>query len=187
MRPLLCKIQNKYKEKVFIDIFGMNLALTNTKSRTMLLKYLLIPITGFIGCVNNNPQKSVAKIENKEMKISQPRRGALRTVEGNKIIRTVDASQLPFTIGEEFTNENQQFILVIKNVKKASISAKISTNEKGRNIRINQIIMPNNSTEGPFSNTLNYKTSIKGTYKIVIGKNLMAEGQLSGNFSVSVE
>ncbi len=119
--------------------------------------------------------------------VQQGRRGALRTVEGNKIIRTVDASQLPFTIGEEFTDENQQFILVIKNVKKSTISAKISTNDKGRNVRINQVIMPDNSTDGPFSNSMNYKTSKKGTYKIVIGKNLMAEGQLSGNFSVSVE
>lgn len=153
----------------------------------MFFKYLLIPIISFVSCVNNNPQKSEVKAENKEMNISQPRRGALRTVEGNKIIRTVDASQLPFTIGEEFTNENQQFILVIKNVKKSTISAKISTNDKGRNVRINQVIMPDNSTDGPFSNSINYKTSKKGTYKIVIGKNLMAEGQLSGNFSVSVE
>jgi hypothetical protein len=71
-------------------------------------------------------------------------------VEGNKIIRTVDAFQLPFTIGEEFTNENQQFILVIKNVKKSSISVTISTNDKNRNLRINQIILPDNSSDGIF-------------------------------------
>lgn len=187
MRTLLCKFQNKFKEKGFIVTFGINLALTKIKSRTMVLKYILIPFIGFIGCVNSNPKKSVANAGNIEMKISQPRRGAFRTVEGNKIIRTVDASQLPLNIGEEFTNENQQFVLVIKNVKKSSISAKISTNDKARNIRINQIIMPNNLTDGPFSNNLNYKTSKKGTYKIVIGKNSMADGQLTGNFSVSVE
>jgi hypothetical protein len=108
-------------------------------------------------------------------------------VEGNKIIRTVDASQLPFTIGEEFTNEKQQFILVIKNVKKSSISATISTKDKNRNLRINQILLPDNSSDGPFSKTMKYKISKKGIYKIVVGKNLMAEGKLTGNFNLSVE
>ena len=48
----------------------------------------------------------------------QGRRGAFRTVEGNKIIRTVEASQLPFTIGEQFTDENQEFYhaAVVKNI-----------------------------------------------------------------------
>ena len=36
------------------------------------------------------------------------RQGLLREVEGNKIIRTADAQQIPFSIGEEFTEDNQQ-------------------------------------------------------------------------------
>ena len=83
--------------------------------------------------------------------------------------------------------ENQQFILVIKNVKKSSISATISTKDKNRNLRINQILLPDNSSDGPFSKTMKYKISKKGIYKIVVGKNLMAEGKLTGNFNLSVE
>lgn len=119
--------------------------------------------------------------------VQQGRRGAMRTVEGNKIIRTVDASQLPFTIGEQFTDENQQFVIVIKNVTKSTISAKINTIEKDRNLRINQIILPDGSSDGPFSKEMKYTKKKNGTYKIVIGKNLMAEGKLVGNVSVSVE
>lgn len=151
----------------------------------MFLKYLIIPIISFASCVSSSP-KLVSDTEVKEMNNFQPRKGAFRTVEGNKIIRTVDASQLPFTIGEEITNENQQFVLVIRNVNKSNLSVEVYTNDNGRNIRINQIVKPDNSTDGPFTNKMNYKTSKKGTYKIVIGKNLMAQGKLSGNFSVLV-
>ena len=126
-------------------------------------------------------------MENNSSQPSQGRRGAMRTVEGNKIIRTVDASQLPFTIGEEFTDENQQFILVIKNFNKPTLSAKINTVEKGRNLRINQIILPDGSADGPFSREMKYTKKQSGTYKIVFGKNLMAEGKLAGNISVTVE
>lgn len=119
--------------------------------------------------------------------VQQGRRGAMRTVEGNKIIRTVDASQLPFTIGEQFTDENQQFIIVINNVSKSTIFAKINTVEKDRNLRINQIILPDGSSDGPFSKEMKYSKKKNGTYKIVIGKNLMAEGKLVGNVSVTVQ
>jgi hypothetical protein len=91
------------------------------------------------------------------------------------------------TIGEEFTDENQQFILVIKNFNRPTLSAKINTVEKGRNLRINQIILPDGSADGPFSREMKYTKKQSGTYKIVFGKNLMAEGKLKGNISVTVE
>lgn len=134
----------------------------------------------------DNSEPKQANIVAKEPK-QQGRRGAFRTVEGNKIIRTVEASQLPFTIGERFTDENQEFVIVIKNVTNPTISVKINTVEKNRNLRINQIILPDGSSDGPFSKEMKYTKKKKGTYKIVIGKNLMAEGKLVGNVSVSVK
>ena len=95
----------------------------------ILINVLWSSILGVGCCTNNgisqNSNKTTTKTEIMENNSSQPsqgRRGAMRTVEGNKIIRTVDASQLPFTIGEEFTDENQQFILVIKNFNKPTLS-----------------------------------------------------------------
>lgn len=46
------------------------------------------------------------------------RMGMSREVSGNQIIRTANASQLPFRIGEEFTEEEQKFILKIQNFEK---------------------------------------------------------------------
>ena len=160
----------------------------------ILINVLWSSILGVSCCSSNgisqNANTTTTKtgiMENNSSQPSQGRRGAMRTVEGNKIIRTVDASQLPFTIGEEFTDENQQFILVIKNFNKPSLSAKINTLEKGRNLRINQIILPDGSADGPFSREMKYAKKQSGTYKIVFGKNLMAEGKLTGNISVTVE
>lgn len=160
----------------------------------ILINVLWSSILGVSCCTNNgisqNTNATTTKTEIMENNSSQPsqgRRGAMRTVEGNKIIRTVDASQLPFTIGEEFTDENQQFILVIKNFNKPTLSAKINTVEKDRNLRINQIILPDGSADGPFSREMKYTKKQSGTYKIVFGKNLMAEGKLKGNISVTVE
>ena len=160
----------------------------------ILINVLWSSILGVSCCTNNgisqNANTTTTKTEIMENNSSQPsqgRRGAMRTVEGNKIIRTVDASQLPFTIGEEFTDENQQFILVIKNFNRPTLSAKINTVEKGRNLRINQIILPDGSADGPFSREMKYAKKQSGTYKIVFGKNLMVEGKLKGNISVTVE
>ncbi len=160
----------------------------------ILINVLWSSILGVSCCSNNgisqNANTSTTKTEIMENNSSQPsqgRRGAMRTIEGNKIIRTVDASQLPFTIGEEFTDENQQFILVIKNFNKPTLSAKINTVEKDRNLRINQIILPDGSADGPFSREMKYTKKQSGTYKIVFGKNLMAEVKLKGNISVTVE
>ena len=75
----------------------------------------------------------------------------------------------------------------IKNFNKPTLSAKINTVEKDRNLRINQIILPDGSADGPFSREMKYAKKQSGTYKIVFGKNLMAEGKLKGNISVTVE
>lgn len=149
----------------------------------------------FTCCANKSASQHItpkknSKTESISTKYSVPRqgrKGALRTVEGNKIIRTIDASVLPFTIGENLTEENQQFIIIIKNVTKPTIFAKINTVEKGRNLRINQIILPDGSTDGPFSKEMKYAKKKSGTYKIVIGKNSMTEGKFAGNISVTVE
>lgn len=135
------------------------------------------------------PAKIVATENNisEKVPLQKGRKGAMRTVEGNKIIRTLDASQLPFTIGEQLTNENQQFVIVIKNVTQTTLSAKINTVEKDRNLRINQIILPDGSSDGPFSKEMKFAKKKNGTYQIIIGKNLMADGKLTGNVSVTVE
>ncbi len=52
------------------------------------------------------------------------------------------------------------------------------------NLRINQIEMPDSSFDGPFGKSLTYKIKKPGTYKLIIGESMMAEGQYSGDFEI---
>lgn len=112
--------------------------------------------------------------------------GVNRDVEKNEIIRTATAGMLPFTIGDQFTKDNQKFILKLKNVSKPQLKITVET-KKPMNIRINQIKYPDGSFDGPFGQTLNLKTPQKGEYWIILGKDLMADGTGKGDFSLKVE
>lgn len=115
------------------------------------------------------------------------RTGVMRTVKDGQIIRTVDAEQFPFTLGEEFTKDDQEFILKITDFDKPTIKAKISTKEKDFNIRFNQIKLPNGDYDGPFSREITYDIKEKGEVWLIIGKSNMASGNTKGSFTVSVE
>ncbi|MFP7657152.1 hypothetical protein [Chryseobacterium proteolyticum] len=111
----------------------------------------------------------------------------MRSEKDGQIIRTADASQLPFTVGEQFTKEGQELILKITNYNKSDIKASISTKEKDFNIRFNQIKLPNGEYDGPFGRDIFYQMAGKGEVWLIIGKSNMASGNTKGSFSVSVE
>lgn len=115
------------------------------------------------------------------------RKGVMRSEKEGQIIRTADASQLPFTLGEQFTKDNQELILKITNYEKPSIKAAISTKEKDFNIRFNQIKLPNGEYDGPFGREINYEIPGKGEVWLIIGKSNMASGNTKGNFSIQVD
>ena len=115
------------------------------------------------------------------------RQGIMRHENGNEISREADASQLPFSLGESFTNDKQTFILKIKNFENKEISANL-TSDKDMNIRINQVKLPDGTFDGPFGKDLkNYKIPKKGEVWLLIGKSNMASGNQVGSFTISVE
>ncbi|WPO83290.1 hypothetical protein SD427_02780 [Chryseobacterium sp. JJR-5R] len=113
--------------------------------------------------------------------------GVMRDVKEGKITRTVDAEQLPVTLGEEFTEDGQEFTLKITGFSKPGIKAKISTNQKDFNIRFNQIRLPNGDYDGPFGREVTYDVKEKGEVWLIIGNSNMASGNTKGSFTVSVE
>ncbi|MCP2036923.1 hypothetical protein [Chryseobacterium sp. HSC-36S06] len=129
------------------------------------------------------------KLENDTANVAETaagRQGMMREVDGNKIIRTADAQQIPFSIGEEFTEEDQQFILKIKNFKGQNITGEIMPEKPDMNIRFNQIKLPNGSFDGPFGRQINYAVKGGGELWLIIGKSNMASGDVKGNFSVNI-
>ena len=62
----------------------------------------------------------------------------------------------------------------------------IPTTGKG-NIRFNQIIFPDETSDGPFGMDLKIQLTQKGNYIIVIGHSLMADNLFWGKFKVQLE
>ncbi|WP_160139191.1 hypothetical protein [Chryseobacterium sp. c4a] len=114
-------------------------------------------------------------------------KGVMRSEKEGRIVRTVDAAQLPVTIGEEFKKDGQELILKLTNFEQSKINAKISTKEKDFNIRFNQIKLPNGDYDGPFGRELTYEVPKKGEIWLIIGKSNMASGNTKGHFTVSIE
>ena len=77
----------------------------------------------------------------------------------------------------------EQPVLTLSIASGKMLHAIIST-KQGANLRINQIEMPDSTFDGPFGKSLDYKIKTPGTYKLIIGESMMAEGQYSGDFEI---
>jgi len=106
--------------------------------------------------------------------------------ESNQNIVTVDASKMPIRLNLEITNPNDQVILKLENVNQPKIKGYLKT-EKPMNLRFNQIRMPDNTFDGPFSQTIEYDTKQKGEYWLILAKSNMADGTPVGKFFVKIE
>lgn len=106
--------------------------------------------------------------------------------ESNQNIVTVDGSKMPIRLNLEITNPNDQIILRMENVNQPKIKGYLKT-EKPMNIRFNQIRMPDNTFDGPFSQTIEYDTKQKGEYWLILAKSNMADGTPIGKFFVKLE
>ncbi|EHQ29225.1 hypothetical protein [Mucilaginibacter paludis] len=76
------------------------------------------------------------------------------------------------------------FIVKVKHGKTLNASIR-ELSDKG-NIRINQIIMPDGSSDGPFSKTVKYPIQHKGTYKIIAGGSNMQGDDWKGAFNMRI-
>jgi len=131
----------------------------------------------------------------------------LLVVIANVIINLIITNQLPkiiepknetveitdtTTIKKEVLRFNGKKVLD----KKDTLSFKARTNDivnitlsvpkDSGNIRINQIIAPDNTADGPFGRTYNDTLHLSGTYRIIIGSSLMQEYPYAGPYEVKV-
>lgn len=111
----------------------------------------------------------------------------VRTIDGDSIIQNINAEKLPLTITDEFTNDRQKLIIKINNFTGKEIVGKVTSNNSDMNIRFNQIKLPNDDYDGPFGADLEYKIEKPGEIWLIIGKNLMASGNPTGKFTVTLK
>ncbi len=126
-------------------------------------------------------------INNSEAVKEVLRSGVMREEIDGQITRNADVSMLPFSIGEEIKNDNQEFVLKIDDYDKPNIVAEIKPENADMNIRFNQIKYADGTTDGPFGRTLNIPNKGKGEIWLIVGKSNTASGNATGNFTVSVD
>ncbi len=108
-------------------------------------------------------------------------------VKNGEIVKVVDGEKLPLLIDEKFTDKNQKLIIKIRNYEKPNLNASILPKNNNMNIRFNQIRTPDGKFDGPFGREITYKIPGTGEVWLIIGKNLMADGDFEGEFSVRIE
>ncbi|WP_312195922.1 hypothetical protein [Epilithonimonas vandammei] len=153
------------------------------------LKYLtLIPV--FLVACKKEPKLEATEVDT--LTVVEKPIDSLSTIlktekESNQNIVTVDASKMPIRLNLEITNPNDQIILRLENLNQTKIKGYLKT-EKPMNIRFNQIRMPDNTFDGPFSQTIEYDTKQKGEYWLILSKSNMASGEApTGKFFIKIE
>ncbi|KGE13435.1 hypothetical protein [Sphingobacterium deserti] len=69
----------------------------------------------------------------------------------------------------------------------ATFTAAIKTLDGSGSIRINQIVFPDGTTDGPFGDSMTDSLTKTGTYQLIIGESQMQENRYSGAYTVTVE
>lgn len=123
--------------------------------------------------------------------VSTEKNTAAKKEEGNK--------QDGDTIHLNFRNEKGFFVaegsldsihpkiyVTFKNENSGELNAKITTTTGKGNIRFNQIIFPDQTSDGPFGMDLKIPLPQKGNHVIVIGHSQMAENPYFGRFRLEL-
>ncbi|MHC0442580.1 hypothetical protein [Flavobacterium sp. 3-210] len=77
--------------------------------------------------------------------------------------------------------------LKFKNENLGKLTGKIILEKANGNIRFNQIIFPDSSSNGPFGTDLRIQLTQKGNHIIIIGHSQMADNPYWGKFKVQLE
>jgi len=118
----------------------------------------------------------------------------------NKTENISENKQVGDTIFMNYKNEKDVYIadaavdsihskvfIKFKNEISGELNGKISTPDGKGNIRFNQIIFPDNSSDGPFGMDIKILLKQKGNHILVIGHSQMADNPFYGKFKVELE
>ena len=92
-----------------------------------------------------------------------------------------------FTAEGSIDSIHSKIYVKFKNEDSGELKANIIPTTGKRNIRFNQIIFPDKTSDGPFGMDLKIQLDQKGNHILVIGHSLMADNPFSGKLKVQVE
>lgn len=92
-----------------------------------------------------------------------------------------------FTAEGSIDSIHSRIYVKFKNEDSGELNAKIITTTGKGNIRFNQIIFPDKTSDGPFGMDLKIHLEQKGNHILVIGHSQMADNPFSGKFKLQIE
>lgn len=106
---------------------------------------------------------------------------------GDTIIMNFKDEKGLFTSEGTLDSIHSKVYVKFKNDSLGELKAVIIPEVGKGNIRFNQIIFPDNTSDGPFGMDLKIPLKQKGNYIIVVGHSLMADNPYFGNFKIQIE
>ncbi|GAA3757389.1 hypothetical protein [Flavobacterium ginsengiterrae] len=92
-----------------------------------------------------------------------------------------------YTAEASIDSTHSRIYVKFKNDYAGELTGKIIPEQNSANIRFNQIIFPDKSSDGPFGTDLKTNIKQKGNYVLVIGHSQMAENPYYGKFKIELE
>ncbi|WP_312311470.1 hypothetical protein [Empedobacter brevis] len=140
----------------------------------------------FIYCITKSQTITIGEVRQKSVVNHSPMR---EIADSSPKISTHSELNLINGKGEfeivKLAKEQQTFSF--RNDSSTSVSIQIIPQNRLANVRINQIISPNNETDGPFGKELNYELTEKGLYQIRIGESLMQGDPFEGKYTLKLQ
>lgn len=134
---------------------------------------------------NNQAANNASDTDAKEKKIEQHKEQNKQI--GDTIAMNFKNNQGFYVANGSIDSINSRVYLKFNNESFSKINAKIIPTTGKGNIRFNQIIFPDNTSDGPFGMDLKIDLKQKGNYIIVIGHSQMADNPFYGKFKVQLE
>ncbi len=91
------------------------------------------------------------------------------------------------TVNAKMKGFNHPVIVYIPVKQGRHLTASISSDDSAANVRINQIITPGGKADGPFGRDFTFAIHQQGTYRLLIGENLMQGDEWKGEFKLTVK
>ncbi|WP_125723496.1 hypothetical protein [Flavobacterium ustbae] len=136
---------------------------------------------------NETSSSEIAQDTTQQIKVADKEPVVEKNIQtGDTIVMNVKNEKGLFIAEGNLNSATSKVYIKFKNENSANLKAKIILPEGG-NIRFNQIIAPDKSSDGPFGMDVEKKLDQKGNYLLIIGHSQMAENPYVGKFEVQLE
>lgn len=146
------------------------------------LSLLLISIF-FFSCQQKENKKASAE---SPMPVVQKEKKQENKQIGDTIVMNFKNEANVFLAEGHLDSLNSKVYVQFKNEDLGELNAQIIPDVGKGNIRFNQIIFPDKTSDGPFGIDMKMPLQQKGTHILIIGHSLMADNPYYGNFKVQL-